>query len=188
MQAGSLGLAALEGAGSSAQGMRARFASSPPHSVPGAVILQCGSCWAFSGLAAIESKLLIATQTTAATNPIDLAEQQVGGCHGWRSLGRMQLKGRHGRRASARWFAAEWYASWLLHWQVEPRSQGTSTLAAVDPAEAPRACLQPWSGHQVPPQQPLCCVRRSLIAARPVRMAAPVAGCIKRTPTLPGVL
>lgn len=41
---------------------------------------KCGSCWAFSGLAAIESKLLIATQTTAATNPIDLAEQQVLDC------------------------------------------------------------------------------------------------------------
>ncbi|KAL4458948.1 hypothetical protein ABPG75_013813 [Micractinium tetrahymenae] len=41
---------------------------------------QCGSCWAFSELAAIESKVLIATQTTAATNPIDLAEQQVLDC------------------------------------------------------------------------------------------------------------
>lgn len=52
--------------------------ASYPHSAPAADHLpQCGSCWAFSELAAIESKVLLTTQTTAADNPIDLAEQQV---------------------------------------------------------------------------------------------------------------
>ncbi|KAL4431625.1 hypothetical protein ABPG77_001467 [Micractinium sp. CCAP 211/92] len=41
---------------------------------------KCGSCWAFSELAAIESKVLITTQTTAADSPIDLAEQQILDC------------------------------------------------------------------------------------------------------------
>ncbi|GAB4817106.1 hypothetical protein N2152v2_004152 [Parachlorella kessleri] len=40
----------------------------------------CGSCWAFAGVASIESRALIALKQTNATNAIDLAEQQVVDC------------------------------------------------------------------------------------------------------------
>ena len=41
---------------------------------------RCGSCFAFTAVAAIESKLLIQYNRTARSYPIDLSEQQVVDC------------------------------------------------------------------------------------------------------------
>ena len=42
--------------------------------------LQCGSCWAFAGVAAAESRVLIALNKTNATYSIDTSEQQIVDC------------------------------------------------------------------------------------------------------------
>ncbi|GAB4817107.1 hypothetical protein N2152v2_004153 [Parachlorella kessleri] len=40
----------------------------------------CGGCWAFAGISAMESRVLIALNQTNTTNAIDLSEQQVVDC------------------------------------------------------------------------------------------------------------
>jgi len=45
----------------------------------------CGSCYAFAGIANVESKILIDTNTTNTTNPVDYSENNAKECN-WREL------------------------------------------------------------------------------------------------------